>query len=456
MVTKQQMRKRAKQATILLDRWFDYQVKSNQVPGMAVGIVHDGDVIYRGAFGLADIRAKKPTTTQTCYHIASISKTFTATAIMQLVEHKQLRLADKVSKHLPWLLKAADQNLTTITIRQLLTHTAGVSRDGDLPQWVDDNFPTADHVKEFFLKQEATFFKPGKQFKYSNYGYGLLGLVIEAVSGANYEDYLKQHIFKPLGLRHTSVEAQSNTKKLIARGYGKQRPGEQREVMGDIVTRGLAPAAGLVSNVDDLCRYLTAQLMGSKQLLTDQSKRAMQRIQHNRGKHEKLHYGLGYDIWQDGTHRQFGHGGGFSGQTTNIRMEPATKLGVVLLSNSIDGLPWQLAGGVYATLHHFIEQGGTLRNGKKLTGAGRYTGRFRWRGSDVEVVAIAGRLIAFFPDSRTPALNLVRLTPTGRNEFRIEGGSNFDCIGETVRYVFDRRGQVKTFFWGPEPLDKLS
>ena len=422
---------------------------------MVAGIVHDGEMLYRGAFGWAHIQKKQPTSTATCYHIASISKTFTATAIMQLVEQKQLRLTDTVSRHLPWLAEAADKNMKTITIRQLLTHTAGISRDGDLPQWVDDVFPTADHVKEFFLKEGATFFKPGTQFKYSNYGFGLLGLVIEAVSGASYEAYLKRHIFKPLSLRHTSVEAKANTAKLMARGYGKLRPGEKREVMGEIATHGLAPAAGLVSNVGDLCRYLTAQLIGSKQLLTDQSKRAMQKIQHNRGKDEKLHYGLGYDIWQDGTHRQFGHGGGFSGQTTNIRMDPATKLGIVLLSNSIDGLPWLLAGGVYATLNHFIEQGSILLKGKKVAGASKYAGRFRWRWNDIEVVAIDGRLIAFFPDSRNPATNLVRLTPTGPNEFRIKGGSDFDCIGETVRYVFDKRGNVKTFFWGPEPLRRV-
>jgi len=455
MSAKEKTIKQVTSAAKLIDRWIDYQVYLRETPGLTVGIVCHGKVIYTNTFGFADVHQKKATSLTTCYHIASISKTFTATAIMQLTERGKVQLDDKVSKHLSWFTSTKDKNVRAITIRHLLSHSSGISRDGNTPHWEDDVFPTLEQVRQFVTGGEVTAYAPVQRFKYSNFGYAILGEVIAKVSGLSYEQYVEKHIIKKLGLQHTSIERSKKNEKILAVGYARKLPGEELTSFLPTNTKALAPAAGIVSNLPDLCAYLTAQLPGSTALLSEESKREMQRIQWFRNKDDKIHYGLGYEIWRSNGKQLYGHGGGFSGYSTYVRMDAKNHLGVVLLSNTIDGPTFTLMAGVYALLHHFIESDDSIQAMKKQANAKKYVGRFSSRWGETDVVEVDGRLFTFSPGTYDPTNTLSPLEPLGNNTFRITGGDDFDHIGETVRYEFDQHGKVKTMFWGPLPMKPL-
>ncbi len=187
----------------LLDRWITKTTHSAHQPGLAIGIVHDGKLIWGKGYGFADIEAKTPVTLDTLFRIASITKTFTATAIMQLYEEGKLRLDDRVCDYLDWFdLHHGDA--PRMTIRNLLTHTSGLPRDATIPHWTDNKFQTWDELVEA-TKQRKLILPPDKDFSYSNLGYSLLGRIVEVVSGDSWADYIQSHILAPLKMTDTLV-----------------------------------------------------------------------------------------------------------------------------------------------------------------------------------------------------------------------------------------------------------
>lgn len=159
------------------------------------------------AYGYADLEARRPLRIGDVFRIASHSKTFTATSVLQLAERGALRLDDPVVEHLDWLASHSDARFKEVTLRQLLSHGAGIVRDGlDADYWqLGRQFPnTKQLIKEILEAQLVT--DPNAAMKYSNFGYGLLGMVIEERSGTSYADYVSEHICAPLGLTSTAAE----------------------------------------------------------------------------------------------------------------------------------------------------------------------------------------------------------------------------------------------------------
>ncbi|PIZ04354.1 MAG: hypothetical protein COY58_04595 [Gammaproteobacteria bacterium CG_4_10_14_0_8_um_filter_38_16] len=184
-----------KYATKVFDAWLPYKILYENIPGISVGIVHNGKLLYKKGFGFENIELKKPSTPDTCYRIASISKTFTAIAIMQLSEHGKLNLDDKIKKYLPWFkIGKKGLNSSNITIRQLLSHSAGLSRDGNSPHWATNKFPNEAELQE--QSSKSLTYENLTRFKYSNYGFALLGLIIKEVSGLDYDEYVTKSLFK--------------------------------------------------------------------------------------------------------------------------------------------------------------------------------------------------------------------------------------------------------------------
>ena len=131
-----------KYAVKVIDAWLPSKIQYDRIPALSVGLVHNGKIVYKRGFGFADVESRESATPDTCYRIASISKTFTAIAIMQIAEQGKLHLDDKIHKYLPWFKSSSkDSDSDNITIRQILSHTAGVFRDGNTPHWADDKFP---------------------------------------------------------------------------------------------------------------------------------------------------------------------------------------------------------------------------------------------------------------------------------------------------------------------------
>lgn len=433
----------------VLDPWIEYRRSLARVPGVSVGIVYDGQIVFRKGYGSANLARRTPALDTTCYRIASISKTFTATALMQLVEAGACQLDDRVQKFLPWFRSTNDRRLSMITLRHLLTHMAGVERDGNTAHWVNDRFPTRRQLRAY-VGAGTIVYRPLESFKYSNVGYAVLGEVIAAITGETYEQYVNTHIIRRLRLTHTSPTLTPAVRRYLAGGYGRDVPPRPRAALPHAETLAMTPAAGLTSNVVDLCRYMSAQFLANPVLLSDESKREMQRI-HWLNEKRGSHYGIGYDIWKVGDKQIVGHGGAFSGFITRIGMDLDAKIGVAVLTNALDPLAVILVNGVFSTLHHFA-QPGALRASRRRVDLARYEGCFSSRWGDTIVVQVGRRLIAFAPQNDRPMDDSVVLRPIGGHAFKIATGSEFGYLGENAVFGFDRRGKLAGLTWGPNPM----
>ena len=197
------------------------------------------------------------------------------------------------------------------------------------------------------LAEHGGYVQPANDsFKYSNIGYGLLGLVIEAASGQSYHDYVKQHIIGRLGLEDTGPELDDHALSRLAVGYTTRRFGRPRQPPSHLDTQALAPAAGFYSTAEDLCRYAAAHLPGDDTLLTDASKREMQQP-YWKARQSGISYGLGFGVFDLGERRLVGHSGGFPGFITQTMFDPKDRLVVVVLTNESAGPADILGLGIF-------------------------------------------------------------------------------------------------------------
>src|SRR5579871_187287 len=187
------------EAAAYVDRWITFRREQRDLPGLVVAIRHADELVLSQGYGGAQLDPPVAMTSEHVFRVASHSKMFTATAIMQLVEQGKLRLDNRAAAYISWLN-------SDVTLRQLLNHAAGVIRDGlDADFWrVEQPFPDVTTLRA--LAPDASVLPPNTTFKYSNIGYGLLGQVIEAASGVPYNQYVQEHIIHRLGLASTGPE----------------------------------------------------------------------------------------------------------------------------------------------------------------------------------------------------------------------------------------------------------
>jgi CubicO group peptidase (beta-lactamase class C family) len=241
----------------LFDKWVARRMHDRQQPGLSAGIIHKGELIWAKGYGFADAEAKKPATPDTAYRIASISKTFTATAIMQLRDAGKLCLDDPLAGHLPWF-DLQYPGAPPITLRHALTHTSGIPRDAATPMWTEGKVPSWQEVVETTKVREPVM-PPVQEFKYSNLAYALLSGVVEAASGQAYADYIQANILDPLGMRDTLI-APTGDEAALATGYLRTDAQYARKPASFMDASGFTPAAGLASTVNDLAKYAAFHL----------------------------------------------------------------------------------------------------------------------------------------------------------------------------------------------------
>lgn len=205
-------------STKIIDRWLPYYAHTLRIPGLSLGIVYKDQIIFSKGYGYADVAGQKKATETTCYRIASFSKLFTATAILQLFEQGKLQLDAPVQRYLPWFANPEDERTHLITIRQLLTHTSGLDRDGETPHWVQFEFPTREQIQQH-ITSGGTVYDPASFWKYSNMGYTLLGEIVKEVSGSSYETYVTEHIVNRLGMTLTAPTLTDEVVPQLAVGY---------------------------------------------------------------------------------------------------------------------------------------------------------------------------------------------------------------------------------------------
>ena len=266
-----------REALAYVDAWLDYRVWKLRTPGAQVAVWFDGALQFSKAYGVANIDTREPLTTAHLFRIASHSKTFTATAIMQLVEAGKLRLDDTAGSWLPALAEAGSP-LADATVRHLLAHSAGVRRDGvDATYWaLNRPFPDEAALLELALR-EGDVRQPDATFKYTNIGYSLLGLIVGKAAGSTYAEYVQTAIIGKLGLRNTGPELDEARRSDYAGGHSGLGSWTERQVIPHVDTRAMAAATGFYSTAEEMVRFASAHFFGDDRLLSDRSKNEMQR-----------------------------------------------------------------------------------------------------------------------------------------------------------------------------------
>ncbi len=412
-------------------------------PGAAVAISQRGTLLMNEAYGWANVERRIPMMPAHRFRIASHSKTFTATALMLLVEDGRARLDDPVVQYVPWLRGHRDERWPHVTLRQLLSHGAGVIRDGrETDYWqLVRPFPDRAQFESEMLDNDLVL-ENNTRLKYSNYGYTLLGLVVEAVSGQPYNQFVVDRIIRPLGLQHTAPEYEAGEADL-ATGYSR-RDNQQRRPLPHVSTHAMSSATGFISTAADLCRCFTAHMVGSGQLLSDESKKEMQReawAAKTPGASERTGYGLGFVVQELGGHRVFGHSGGFPGFITLSAAAPDAGLAVVALTNA-DGPAASIVKGIYQVIQYFQEHA-TASSAIPTHDGRRLEGHYLNLWGAVLLVAAGGRMVTADPGSWDPFAASEALEFVDGDTLRVAEASSFGSEGELVRFRW-REGQVET------------
>lgn len=306
--------------------------------GVAVLVARDGKVVFQGGFGLADIANKTPVTTDTKFRIGSITKQFTAAAILKLAEQGKLSLDDTLDKYYPDFPRASD-----VTLKQLMTHTSGIHSYTDKKEFLGRVKQPIEPAKliEWF-KNDLPDFVPGKGFHYNNSAYFLLGEIVAQVSGKSFADYLRETFFEPLGMKNTGIFVNASPPSNMALGYSLVS--EKLEPALDWDMSWAGGAGALYSTVGDLFLWNEA-LYGGKVLNPESLMGATTAITLPENV-DGMKYGYGLILSEMKRLPTIGHGGGLNGWSCDLLRLPEQHCTVVVLTNALPGPPKLTPGAI--------------------------------------------------------------------------------------------------------------
>ncbi len=319
--------------TMLADRR-----EADGIPGLAAGIVCGSEPVWAKGYGVMALDDARPVTPQTRFRIASITKLFTATAILALVEDGVLGLDDPVQHHLDWfeLRRSPDIGNEPVTIRQLLAHASGLPRDSSLTDF-DRLYQPAREDAIAALPGQGLQSPPGESYAYSNLGYGVLGEVIAEASGMSYAEFLKQEVFMPLGMKNALVHPSPGDD--VTWGHGPRGLTGSRDKAGFWELGFATPAGGMAASVEELADFMLLNLApyaGARpRLLSAPVLRNMHDI-HFLLDPERGGMGLGWAVEiSNGQHLVY-HGGELPEQTSFMLIDLHARVGIIVLTNAQD------------------------------------------------------------------------------------------------------------------------
>ncbi|MDX6261142.1 MAG: hypothetical protein QOH84_2830 [Kribbellaceae bacterium] len=431
-----------KEALSYFDSWLAFSQRFQRIPGVQAAVFAGDAIAFSAAYGSADVEQGVALTEQHLFRIASHSKSFTATALLQLAEQGKVRLDDKVAMYVTEIVGTP---LGERAVRELLSHAAGVTRDSEIADFwqLGAPFPDREHLLRVLQDPSAAVLSDSERFKYSNIGYGLLGLVIEAASGTPYNTYVQTEIVDKLGLAGLGPELDPGRSNEYATGYSALAYADSRVPIDHVDTRALASATGFFGNARDLVSFWSAHLDGDVRLLTDDSKRKMQHAAWKTSDKDWPQYGLGLQISKVGERQLFGHSGGYPGHITRSFVDAERRLVVSVLTNAIDGPATQLAEGLLK-LVDLAESKPRPESAGPEAGPARFTGRFANLWGVFDIALLGGRLYVLDPASLDPTAEPTTLEPAGDDALRVVGGSGYQAVGESYRFTFTAAGEVES------------
>ena len=323
-------RKNYKKATALLEHFIQRELQDKKLPAMSVALVDGNQIVWAQGFGFADPEKKIIATAQTVYRVGSVSKLFTDIGIMQLVEQGKINLDAPVSTYLEDF-KPANQFAKPITLRQLMSHRAGLLREPIAGHYFDDRqVSLADTVQS--LNGRELIYEPEQRVKYSNAGLAVVGYALETVAKQPFTDRVQSAVLAPLGMSSSSFELEPRLQQALAKAFIWTYDG--RVFPAPTFEPGMSPAGNLYSTVLDLGRFMIAlskdgRGVGSPVLKADTLAQMWQR-QFPNG--EPGNFGIGFMLGSLDGHRVVGHGGAVYGFATELEFLPDEKLGAVAVT----------------------------------------------------------------------------------------------------------------------------
>ncbi len=438
------------EALRLLDAWVEARVAFQRIPGASVGVVADQELVFAKGYGLADVAAATPATPDTVYGICSISKLFTALAVMMERDAGRLRLDDPVATYLPFFTLDAASGAERVSVRDLLTHSGGVPREADAPYWTEPDFafPAREEIIAGLARQRMLY-QPERYFQYSNLGVSLLGMIVEATSGLAYERYVTERILTPLKLASTTTRLPAASDGRLAVGYGAMPRAGERAVMLPYDAAGITPAAGFASTARDLAAFASWQfrlLAGEREeVMRTSTLREMQRPQWV-DPDWKTTWGLGFAVWRDGENTFVSHSGSCPGYRTTLRLEPARRLAVVVMLNAMGESPETIAAQAFKVVAPALADSCDATPPAAAVELERFAGLYRSVWGETAIVPWRGGLGALLLPTDTPMSDFTKLKHVEGNTFR-RIRENGDDLGEEVIFETDAGGAVVRYLW---------
>ncbi len=419
------------------------QWDNNTSPGYAIGVVRNDSLIYAKGYGMANLEYNIPITPETIFHMASVSKQFTAFSIVLLAQQGKLNLDDDIRKYLPWFpdLKVK------ITIRNLLNHTSGIRDQWQLLAIAGtrlDNVITQDHIIKILGKQQALNFKPGEEYSYSNSGFTMLAEIVKSVNGKSLRKFTDSAIFKPLGMTNTHFH-DDYTEIVPNRSYSYEHAGKNK-FSNAVLSYSVAGATSLFTNIDDMSKWIMNfydHKVGDQQDIEQLTKKGIL----NNGKVQDYALGISVDKFNGQT--RYSHNGADAGYRTSVSVFPDLKMGFIVFSNLGDADP---SGKSDKIAGLFIKD----PSPKKVTAAKKYTDYDKAILKDtVTIKQFTGDYIsddgAYF-GYRLKNKKLYWITPNGFSNLLIEAEKDtFEMfVQPEVKFVFAVKSKKETIvdeFW---------
>lgn len=453
---------RVAQALELARTWLEAQRAYEQIPGVSAAIVHDQQILWAGGYGLADLAARRPAASTTIYSICSISKLFTSVAVMMQRDAGRLELDDPVGKHLPWFtIGPAEGESGPVTVEGLLTHAAGLPRESDYPYWSgpDFAFPTRQQVIERVSRQQMLY--PAETiWQYSNLGLTLAGEVAAAAAGKPYDDLVRTGILEPLGLASTTPDMPADQQgRRLATGYtGLGREG-RRHAVPFFTAKGIAPAAGYASTVEDLARFASWQFrllaQGGTEILRATTLRDMHRV-HWIDSDFTNSYGLGFAVWRSGDKTFVGHGGSCPGFRSQLLIKPDERVATVFMANAQGVDARNYAQRLYDIVGPVVVQAAKEALAPQVADGSLdpYVGSYASTFSATETAVVKWENgLAMLPLPTTDPMNaLAKLQKTGDHTFRRVRRDG--TLAEPIVFEMGPDGRARRYVQHSNPYDR--
>jgi len=415
----------------------------HRAPSVSAAVFRDGEVEWAHALGVADVDAAVEATPETQYRVGSITKTFTAVAVMQLRDAGHLLLETTIGDVVP------DCAHPGPTVRRLLAHLAGIQREPPGEVWETLELPEREQLLEQLVEAEQVL-EPGRHWHYSNLGFALLGEIVERVSGMPYREYLRERVLEPLGLARTTFGPQDPA----AQGYYVDPFSDTVRPEPPVDTRGAAAAAELWSTTGDLARWGSFLSDPDPEVLSPETAAEMTTVQAiaepdgwRRG------WGLGLELNRRGDRVWAGHGGAMPGHLAALACRASERLGAAVLTNTgmaVDTMRLAIDLAECALEHEPAVPELWRPADPPPREVEDVLGRWWMEGHPLDLRWRDGRLEARSPEAaewQPPSV----FAPDGDGRFRTIAGRE---RGELLRVVRDEQGVAVKLYWATYPLTR--